>query len=213
MVGCASDWGYPSPHRYRIDRNRATTMAYRTLALLLLLIGSSSLTAEEALWEAIASGGHAVLLRHTLAPGVGDPDTFTHGDCSTQRNLSEAGRQQARGIGERFRAAGIRRLSVYSSRWCRALETAELLGLGHVEQHPGLDSFFDERGRRDEVTANLTALIESLRDDASAILVTHQVNVRAVTGYSTVSGEGIVVRADEQGRIQIIGRINPPLAN
>ncbi|MDX1465329.1 MAG: histidine phosphatase family protein [Halomonas sp.] len=63
-------------------------------------------------------------MRHALAPGIGDPANFRLSDCTTQRNLSEAGREQARRIGERFRERGIEVGEVRSSRWCRCLETA-----------------------------------------------------------------------------------------
>ena len=72
----------------------------------------------------------------------GDPEKFALGDCSTQRNLSAAGRAQARAIGGQLKAHGIGQAWVFSSQWCRCLETAELLGLGPVEERAELNSFF-----------------------------------------------------------------------
>ena len=62
---------------------------------------------EEGLWTALAQAEeetYVVLLRHAIAPGTGDPEAFQLNDCSTQRNLSAEGRQQAKAIGEAFRS-------------------------------------------------------------------------------------------------------------
>ena len=99
------------------------------LALAALVLGSSSLpaNASEALWSALRSGTHVAMMRHALAPGTGDPGTFRLGDCATQRNLNDEGHRQAEAIGSRFRSKGIGTSRVYSSQWCRCLETARLL--------------------------------------------------------------------------------------
>ena len=92
-------------------------------------------------------------MRHATAPGTGDPAEFQLDDCATQRNLSAVGREQARATGARLRAAGITSAEVYSSQWCRCLETARLLGLGEVLELPALNSFFGERARAAEQSA------------------------------------------------------------
>lgn len=88
--------------------------------------------------------GHFAIMRHALAPGTGDPRNFDLTDCSTQRNLSEAGREQAKAVGELLRKSGIEKAGVYSSQWCRCLDTATLLGLGPVTELPALNSFFQQ---------------------------------------------------------------------
>ena len=112
---------------------------------------------EAALWKALASKGHVALLRHAIAPGTGDPPDFAVGDCSTQRNLSQEGRAQAERIGDRFRDNGIEAARVVSSQWCRCLDTAELLGLGAVEELPPLNSFYQRTERRKPQTEALNA--------------------------------------------------------
>jgi broad specificity phosphatase PhoE len=75
--------------------------------------------------EALRSGG-ALLLRHALTePGIGDPPGFRLDDCSTQRNLSAGGRAQARAAGETLRAREVKIDAVYSSAWCRCIDTAK----------------------------------------------------------------------------------------
>ena len=78
------------------------------------------------------AGGHILMIRHALAPGTGDPANFRIGDCSTQRNLDDRGRKQARAIGDWLRSKSITSARVYSSQWCRCLETAERLEMGSV---------------------------------------------------------------------------------
>ncbi|WP_328734790.1 histidine phosphatase family protein [Falsiroseomonas selenitidurans] len=83
-----------------------------------------------------------MLFRHAVAPGVGDPAGMRLSDCSTQRNLDDTGRNQARLIGEAMRAAGIAVGAVLSSQWCRTMKTAELAFPGRVMAEPAFNSFF-----------------------------------------------------------------------
>ena len=95
-------------------------------------VSAPSSVTEEVLWTQLMEADeetYVVLLRHAIAPGTGDPANFQLNDCSTQRNLSEAGRQQAREIGEAFRDRNIPVTKVLSSQWCRCLETAELMDI------------------------------------------------------------------------------------
>ncbi len=98
---------------------------------------------EKAIISQIQNGGRILMVRHAYTPGSGDPYNFKIGDCSTQRNLSESGRRQAKQIGQWLRNQGISKARVYSSQWCRCLETARLLNLGKVIELPALNSFFD----------------------------------------------------------------------
>ena len=175
------------------------------LALTLLILYSPSLSANET-WE---GQGLVLLLRHALAPGMGDPSNFRLDDCSTQRNLSDAGRQQAREIGNALRAQGVKSAKVYTSQWCRCLETAELLGFGEITELPVLNSFFQRRQDREP---NLRGLREFLADKAGSheliILVTHQVTVTAMTNVFPASGAGVLLQLDEDGAYSIIKEVS-----
>ena len=113
-------------------------------AMLSLCCSVSAFSSDEdtQLWKMLQSGEHLALLRHAIAPGTGDPPQFELGQCATQRNLSEEGRAQAVKIGDRFREQGITSAQVFSSQWCRCLETAKLLGLGPVEELAGIKLLF-----------------------------------------------------------------------
>lgn len=156
-------------------------------------------------WAALESPTAVAIMRHALAPGGGDPAGFTLGDCSTQRNLDERGRVQAERIGAALRERGIGFDAVWTSQWCRCVDTAELLGLGAVEEVPPLNSFFQARGREAEQT---DATLDLLREHAGQrlMLVTHQVNITALTGVFPQSGEVIVVEL-EDGAVTVTGRI------
>ncbi len=186
-------------------RSKITAVA---LSLLLVIVPQSFASADDAsLLRSIAQEGHIVIMRHAVAPGTGDPNNFTLRDCSTQRNLSVEGRAQAARIGARLRDAGLGSARVFSSQWCRCLETAELLKLGAVEELPPLNSFFRQREQQPAAT---NALREWLRDqpsDEPLVLVTHQVNITALTDVFPRSGEMIVLERSGSGEFPVVGRI------
>ncbi|MEM1129228.1 MAG: histidine phosphatase family protein [Pseudomonadota bacterium] len=169
---------------------------------LCLLLSAQIATADD--WEALAEPGTLAIMRHALAPGTGDPADFTLGDCRTQRNLDARGQQQARAIGAAFRERGIGFDSVLTSQWCRTRETADLLDLGPVSDAVPLNSFFRDRSGRARQTADTRALIDET--EGRAMLVTHQVNISALTGEFTRSGEVLVIRPDGDS-IEVVGRI------
>jgi 8-oxo-(d)GTP phosphatase len=163
-----------------------------------------------ALWNALRSGAAFAIMRHALAPGTGDPETVVIGDCTTQRNLSDTGRDQSREIGEKFRANGISAARVYTSAWCRCAETAELLNIGAVKVLPPLNSFFVTPDRAVPQTAALTNWLAKNKADAPLVLVTHQVNITALTEVYPRSGEIVVARLDGNGNIRVLGTIYVP---
>lgn len=186
---------------------RGTTALFMMMCSLAMLALPATARASAEGWEAMRRPGAIALMRHAYAPGTGDPDNFTLGDCATQRNLNDAGRDQARRIGEAFRRNGIAIDRVLTSQWCRSAETAELLGLGDPEPLPSLNSFFDARQRRSEQTAATIAFLRSQPEDQRMVLVTHQVNITALTGRGTASGEFVVVDLTASGEVEVLGEI------
>jgi len=151
------------------------------------------------------NGGAIALMRHAIAPGNGDPTDFKIGDCSTQRNLSADGVIQSQKIGLQFKEQGVGKLAIYSSQWCRCIDTATHLGLGSVIQLPILNSFYQDRSTEQQQTSDLSQWIVNRLSNNSAnlntqqpnttpaILVTHQVNITALTGVFPRSGEVVFV--------------------
>lgn len=161
-------------------------------------------------WSALRGKGKVVLMRHAIAPGTGDPEQFKIDDCSTQRNLSEEGRAQARQAGSEFRKRRIPIQQVLSSQWCRCLETAKLLNLGEVKPEPALNSFFRDRSTEDAQTIQTRRLIvEHQQQDGVVVMVTHQVNITALTGIVPRSGAAVVVQANTAGDVTVIAELDP----
>ena len=177
------------------------------VAILLCAPLASAQESEQMLWEKLRAGTHFAMLRHALAPGFGDPENFTLGDCATQRNLSDEGREQARRIGERFRDNAIVSVDVYSSQWCRCRETAELLGLGEVSDLPALNSFFQRYEREEGQMRELGQWLAGQDYSSPLLLVTHQVNITSLTGVFPQSGELVVVRRSDNGDFSVAGTI------
>jgi len=183
------------------------------LLLFPLIIGAAWSSAQaqesESLWSALRKPDHFVIMRHALAPGTGDPSNFQLDDCSTQRNLSDAGRRQARRTGEAFRENGIKTAKVYSSQWCRCLETARLLGFGEVTPLPSLNSFFRNRSEGPEQIAQLKNELAEMDLSQPVILVTHQVNVTGFTDVFPSSGEMVVMRRTPENTFEVLGTLDP----
>lgn len=170
-------------------------------------------TARADIWQTLRTGrGYAVLLRHALAPGTGDPAGFTLGDCSTQRNLSPEGRRQAIAIGAQWRRERMPVDRVLTSRWCRARDTARLLAVGTVAAYPALDSSFtvsDATAARR--AAQVRGLIARHRGQAGVlVLVGHQVNITDLTGVVPGSGQAVVVKARADGSVRVVGTLPGP---
>ncbi len=179
-------------------------------SLLFSLTAQSSSANELLIWDKLqgsAPKGYVLLMRHSYAPGVGDPDNFKVSDCSTQRNLSDVGRQDAKDVGEWLQRREIKIFRVETSRWCRAKETAQLLGLGKVRLNKNLDSLFEEADALNHPqTAAVRKQIQNHRNKTGLlVLVGHYVNIAALTGVGVASGEGILIKASAQGEFKVFG--------
>jgi len=164
---------------------------------------------QAAMIERMKAGGHILMIRHALAPGTGDPANFRIGDCSTQRNLDDRGRQQAKAIGDWLRSNGITSARVYSSQWCRCIQTAELLGLGSVTELPALNSFYELRqDRQPNLKALKKFIAQQPSDGVLAILVTHFVTIAAIANEGVSPGEGVLLKLNQDAPYENVGRIN-----
>lgn len=204
--------------RKSLMENAMTTLQhamFRLAASLALLVAMSTCAlvarADEALWSQLRQGGHVILMRHAVTlSGIGDPSNFMLGDCSTQRNLSGQGRDDARRIGRMFREKSIPVEDVWTSRWCRCIDTA-LLAFENAKTMPMLDSIFnDDAKRAAEKTAEAMRVITRAELKGNLVLVTHQQNIQALVGESLSSGEMLVARKDQSGRLKLLGRLQPP---
>jgi phosphohistidine phosphatase SixA len=165
--------------------------------------------ADDEVARLLREGGAVIAFRHALAPGTFDPPGFTPGVCSTQRNLSEEGRAQARRIGEWFRQRGLKPAQVRSSPWCRCLDTATL-AFGSVEPWAALGS---PHGTAETTNAeSLQALRQALAAASATrpsfeVWVTHQFVLQRLVDTTTSSGEGLLLRADAAGAPKVLARL------
>ena len=173
-------------HYFRFN----TRLIYIVLVLILV---KSNLVFSYTLKEyAKKPFGNVLFIRHAMAPGYGDPPNFVINDCSTQRNLNNDGRTQAVKIGRIIKREGIKFLKIYSSQWCRCLETARLTDLGTITIEPGLNSFFQGFVSKEKTLKKLQEILKSLGDSNDLVLmVTHQVTINAITGISVSSGGAV----------------------
>ena len=189
---------------------RKFTLFKITLCWLVVVSGSaeSANLSDKQLINMARDEGVVFLMRHALAPGMGDPQNFDVNDCKTQRLLSDEGRLQAQMVGEKFRQSGLKSARVKSSQWCRCKETARLLKLGVVEEIQFLNSFFDTPEREGPQTTALRKWLFEQASSSGLILVTHQVNITALTGVVPSSGELVVIRLKKPFAIEVVGTID-----
>lgn len=180
------------------------TYLHRIIATLLVLFCGlcSSYETKASLAHDLQDGQHLLLMRHANAPGYGDPAGYIIGQCSTQRNLDEYGKKQSKAIGVWLSQQGIKSAEIFSSPWCRCLDTANLLNIGPVKIALPLASFFDNMRLEKKQTKELEIFIKielAKNSRAPIILVTHHVNIQAFTGEVVGVGDMTLVKVNKNG--------------
>jgi len=156
-----------------------------------------------------ARRGGVLLLRHaSTEPGLGDPPGFTLSQCSSQRNLSEAGRAESRAMGEWFRQQRLQAHTVLSSQWCRCQDTARL-AFGRQQDWPALNSTFAGQGQHEQQLQTLRERLLQLPAGQLEVWVTHQVIMTGLTGAYPAMAEAFLV--DAQGSLLARGLLRPKL--
>ncbi len=182
------------------------------LGALALAVAPRLAAADEVNWARLRRGGLVLLMRHgATGAGLGDPPGYRLDDCATQRNLSEEGRAQAHRVGERLRREKVPIARVYTSPWCRCRETAKL-AFGRAEDWEPLSSVFDFPQREGEFTERVRKRIAgyaSRNPGGNVVMVTHNVNVAALTRFSIAPAEIIVVRPDGCCGLRALERLEP----
>lgn len=186
----------------------STVFVVLMLGLALTSAGTAQADESEA-WEALREGRAVLMLRHALAPGTGDPASFKVDDCSTQRNLNDTGREQARAWKPFLEEHGITEARVFSSQWCRCLDTAREMNVGPVEEMKSLNSFFRNRGNGQMQTKQTIAIVNELEPGPPVVLVSHQVNVTALTDEYPSSNEGVVIALPLSDKPTVLARVSP----
>ncbi|GGD02247.1 histidine phosphatase family protein [Halopseudomonas salina] len=180
------------------------------ITLMLLLLATQVHAQHEAeAWQALREGKAVLMLRHALAPGTGDPSHFTLGDCSTQRNLNDRGRQQAAAWNPFLARHGINQARVYTSQWCRSRDTATEMDVGAVTEWPALNSFFQNRNQSSAQTRETIDQVNALKPGLPVVLVSHQVNITALTGVFPASNEGVILALPLSDKPEVLISVVP----
>ena len=195
------------PATARLGLKRRAVLARSVAGLLLPLFGlggpamaqTERRVPKAELLAAWRKSGGVLLIRHAATEsGIGDPPGFVIGQCRTQRNLSEAGRQASRALGAWLQAQNFKPDAVRSSQWCRCQDTARL-AFGAYEDWPALNSTFAGQGDPAAQQQALRERLQALPAGRTEVWVTHQVIMTGLTGAYPGLGEGFVV--DRQGRL------------
>jgi phosphohistidine phosphatase SixA len=164
--------------------------------------------ADETLWTLLQQGGQVVLIRHALTdPGVGDPPGFKLGDCTTQRNLSAAGKVEAERLGAAMKARGVPVARVLTSPWCRCRDTARIAFGGEAQVDAVLSNLFEDGQNRDRQIADFRRLVAAAPRSGNLLLVTHGSTTLAFTGVSPGTAEMVIVTPETGGNFRVAGRI------
>jgi phosphohistidine phosphatase SixA len=179
----------------------------RFVVIVVVMMFITPAAGTEAGWALLREGGRVVLLRHAMTPGSGDLANFNVDDCSTQRNLSESGRDQADRLGVLLSVRAARTEKVLSSRYCRCLETAQYafddLKPEIFEALDPLSIVLDEARKQE---AAIVERVKSFSGSGNLVMITHKENIEALTGVSAREGEAVVVRVDGD-KLRVLGRI------
>jgi broad specificity phosphatase PhoE len=159
--------------------------------------------------QQLRQGGYVIFVRHARTDwSQMDADRQNLGNCATQRNLSDAGREQSRALGAAVRDLGIPIGDVIASPYCRTLETARL-AFGRATESVELRHLFPENPANFEIvgTRLLPLLAAVPRAGCNTVLVSHGFNFRAAHGFDPAEGEAAILRPDGRGGHAYVGRL------
>ena len=164
------------------------------LNLFLSFIFSSQLNASELVWNLAQEGNKIILIRHSLAPGGGDPVGFKLDDCKTQRNLNKAGINQSKKIGKLFKKNKVPVDQILSSQWCRCKDTAKY-AFKNYKEFTALNSTFQSPYNKNEgkQLKELYSYVKKWNGNGkNLVLITHYSIITALTTAVPSSGEMVI---------------------
>ncbi len=199
---------------FALEKAKSAPQVFFCALVATFIFSAANLARANPAGEAVAAlqkGGHVLVMRHSqTVSGIGDPPQFKLGDCSTQRNLSELGRDAARGLRAQFRKSNIKFDFVETSAWCRCIDTAKLAFEPTAQLFAPLNSTFNDRSAQPNRTDEVRDRVRKWRGNGNLALVTHMVNIQSLTGEALAMNEAIVLKpsAKDPSGFQIVGRLN-----
>ena len=176
----------------------------KIIILIILFLFNHKTYADENIVEILKKNSNIIFIRHSLAPGTGDPEKINLKDCKTQRNLNNKGIKQSKKIGNFFKKNNIKVEYVFSSEWCRCKDTA-FYAFDNYKTFNALNSFYSEKfyKNKNKQIKNLKKFISNWDNSSNLILVTHYVVILEILGIAAGSGEIII----SNKKYEIIDRI------
>ena len=167
------------------------------LIILICITSSFKADSKQNLINELKNGGKLIFIRHAYAPGSGDPDNFDINDCFSQRNLNNAGKKQAKKIGNFFINNNLLINKVYSSEWCRCKETA-FIAFKNYKTKKFLNSFFSAQyfKNKNVQMINFKKFIDNWDNEQNIVFITHYVVISEILNYEPTSGEIIIASKD-----------------
>lgn len=176
------------------------------LVVSLAFTSECALADDDQVWAALQEGGKVILLRHThvvIREGIG---RLVPGNCSEEINLSPRGVEQAKHLGETFRAHGITIGKVLASPYCRCLDTGRL-AFGHATavqylMPPGAVS-------EKQAAANDERVLQEIRNHrgpSNLVMITHDLNIADQVLEPAEMGEFFVLQPNGSD-FTVIGKI------
>lgn len=187
--------------------------AFIYLSLFSILTTSNAIADidDTSLLEKLRLGGHVVLMRHAIT----DFDQFdTHpvdlGNCDSQRNLSKAGREQSAAIGQAIRTLAIPVGKVFTSLFCRCIETAEI-AFGKHESMMRLSSFMQESSEEKDRRVNYIKelLGTSPEPNTNTFLITHRYMLQQASGVELPEGGAAIFEPEGDSQFALVTVVPP----
>lgn len=170
------------------------------------LLSAGRVFADERAWAALKEGGKVVLLRHAhvdIREGMG---RLAPGDCAAEVNLSARGAEQAKRIGEAFRAHGVTVGEVRSSPYCRCMDTGRLaFGRATAVQYllpPGVVTESQAKMNGERVSQDIL----KHRGPSNLVIITHTLNIESIVLDPPDMGEFFVLQPNG-ARFDVVGKI------
>ena len=177
---------------------------FKIIIMIFLFLFSCKSYADENIVEILKKNNNIIFIRHSLAPGSGDPENINLKDCKTQRNLNYEGVKQSKKIGNFFKKNNIKVEHIFSSEWCRCKDTA-FHAFNNYKTFNALNSYYSEKfyKNKKKQIKKLKKFISDWDNNSNLVLVTHYVVISEILGIAAGSGEIII----SNKKYEIIDRI------
>ena len=163
--------------------------------VLALVVGSAwgqSSPPVGAILTLLRAGGYVIVVRHGATHAdQADTDPLNLDNVAKQRQLNDKGRADSKAVGDAFKAAGVPIGKSISSRFYRAVETAQLIG-----------------GKAPEPTLDVSE--GGLVAGRNTLVVTHKPNILDAFGkdwFEIREGEASIFKPDGKGSYTLIARV------